>query len=131
MLIHQLFYSTCIFFYVLMILLLLSPSYGILFSSALYIYRTDGSFQAYSLAEGNPHFAHDMHGGYSRLPPFSQNSPSRFGQQYSYRHSQHPNYMRGERIHHNGQLARSNFAVPDSHASAHTMFSTGMSWGKL
>lgn len=92
--------------------------------------RTDGLIQPYSAAENSPYYPHDAHVANSRLPPFAQNSPSRFGQQYVHRHNQHSTYMHGERIHHKGQLPRGNFAMADSQSVAHTMFGSGMSWDK-
>ncbi|KAJ6799573.1 dual specificity protein kinase YAK1 [Iris pallida] len=92
--------------------------------------RTDGQYQAYPHTEYNPQSAYDMHAGYSRLPPLSQNSPSRFGQQPILRYNHNSNYMRGEQIYLRGQPTRSNYAEADSHSSANEVFGSGMSWGR-
>ncbi|KAG1362780.1 dual specificity protein kinase YAK1 [Cocos nucifera] len=75
-------------------------------------YRTDGLFQAYSVGETSHTLTHDMHLGYGRLSHFSQNIPSRFGQQ-SGRQFSHVNssFMHGERNHHDGQPTHSNYSV--------------------
>ncbi|ONK73738.1 uncharacterized protein A4U43_C04F34750 [Asparagus officinalis] len=92
--------------------------------------RIDGASQVHSRAESGSHYAHSMHAAHSRLPPFSQNSLSRFGQPSSYRHNQYSNFSHGERIHHKGQRAPSNFSGPHVHSAAQTMFSGGTSWGR-
>ncbi|XP_038978107.1 dual specificity protein kinase YAK1 homolog isoform X1 [Phoenix dactylifera] len=94
-------------------------------------HRTDGVFQAYSLGESSHTSMHDMHAGYGHLPHFSQNFPSRFGQQSVHRYS-HMNstFMHGERNHQNSQPTHSNYSMADSHSSTNAMLSNGMPWGR-
>lgn len=98
----------------------------------LFDYRTDGVFQAYSLGESSHTSMHDMHAGYGHLPHFSQNFPSRFGQQSVHRYS-HMNstFMHSERNHQNSQPTHSNYSMADSHSSTDAMFSNGTPWGNL
>ncbi|KAG6481673.1 dual specificity protein kinase YAK1 homolog [Zingiber officinale] len=91
--------------------------------------RTDGLRQAYSLAEG-PSTSHDTRGGNGR-PQFSQNLPSRFGQQSIHRYNyMNPTIMHSERNHQHGQPAHLTYNITDSHSSTNATFSNSMSWGR-
>ncbi|XP_077244716.1 dual specificity protein kinase YAK1 homolog isoform X2 [Tasmannia lanceolata] len=100
--------------------------------------RTNGAVQEYSHVEGSPPSIHDMHIGHSRLMPkashymphFSQNSPTRFGQQPIQQFNQvHPTFAPGERNHPKGQPTLScNSAGPRS--TGQNIFANGTPWGR-
>ncbi|XP_042382473.1 dual specificity protein kinase YAK1 homolog isoform X1 [Zingiber officinale] len=92
--------------------------------------RTDGLRQTYSHVEG-PSTSHDVRGGNGRPLQFSQNFPSRFGQQSTHRYNyMNQSIMHGERNHQYGQPAYLNYNITDSHSSTNAMFSNSMPWGR-
>ncbi|URE39949.1 Protein kinase domain [Musa troglodytarum] len=66
----------------------------------------------------------------ARPPEFSQNFPSRFGQQSVHRDNYvNSNIMQGERYNQYGQPVHSNNNRTDSHSSTNAMFSNSVPWG--
>lgn len=90
--------------------------------------RTEGRFPAHPPLVGNPPSTSDIHTSYDRLPPFPQNSPSRFGQQSAHRYMQSTFTHSNPRDHQ--QQSRSNYSRGDSYSSASSLLGNGISLGR-